>query len=391
MIEAPGLLIEPPDLDAGAGPDSGPRAPGPTGIDVLTDVLRVFRVGGAALLQGDFRAPWSWQAPPAASVGVLLHPDTPPSRFVVFHVVVEGACWVGADDGERCELRAGDLVGFPRGDAHWMGSLDADRGSGTASRAASVSLDALLPPPPWDELPRVSIEGIGDRSRILCFYLRCDELLHNPLLQSLPWMLVARPGDAPSSQWLASNVRYLVREARRPCPGSGCVIARLTELLFIEVLRLHIEQLDAQATGWFAALADRRLARALHAIHSRPAEAWTATSLGRHAGLSRSALVQRFGEVLGISPMRYLADWRMQLGAQVLLSSGTTLASAAERAGYASEEAFSRAFKRYTGESPASWRRRRSEGGVQAPSSPALRALSAAPSGSRRRAGSSLR
>ncbi|MDT3679812.1 MAG: AraC family transcriptional regulator [Burkholderiaceae bacterium] len=358
MTEAPGLLTEPLELQADIGDPASPPASSPAGADVLTDVLRVFRVGGAALLRGDFRAPWSLQAPSASSLLPVLHPEAPRSLLVVFHIVVEGECWIEVEGKGRCELHAGDLVGFPRGDSHTMGSLPQRPAAASVDCGPPTPIVSLFPPPPWRDLPRIAIDGDGTATRIVCFYLRCDELLHNPLLESLPAMLVARPGERSATQWPESSVRYLVREARRPCPGSGCVIARLAELLFVEVLRMHIERLDANATGWLAALADRRLARALQAIHARPAEAWTADALARQAGVSRSVLVQRFNEVLGTSPMRYVADWRLQLAAQALLSSAT-VAVAAERAGYASEEAFSRAFKRRTGESPGSWRRKR--------------------------------
>ncbi len=378
MIEGPELLIEAPDLPSVRGRPF-------FGSDVLADVLHVFRVGGAALLHAELRAPWSLRTPNAACVAPMLHPEAPASQLVVVHVVVEGECVVALGDGvAREELRAGDLVVFPGGDAHDLSSASGS----SESRGAALSpmpLANLFPPAPWTELPRIRIDGAGVRTEILCFYLRCDPLLRNPLLESLPALLVARPGDEASAGWLSANVSQLIREALRPCSGSGCVVARLVELLFVDVLRRHVEGLGQGAAGWVAALGDRRLARALHAIHTRSADAWTATSLARYAGMSRSVLVERFNEVLGTSPMRYLADWRMQLAAQALLSSGS-VTDAAKRACYASDEAFSRAFKRRTGESPAAWRKRRAPLGPELSS---FAALSAAPSGSLRRAGSS--
>lgn len=351
MIEAPELLTEMPDR-------ASVQARAFFGEEVLTDVLRVFRVGGAALLQGDLRAPWALQAPHASSIAPMLHPEAPRSQIVVFHVVAEGECSVTVQDGGRVELRVGDLVVFPRGDAHELSSMPGDTTASFARDASPVPLMSLFPPPPWSGLPRICIEGSGPRTRLVCFYLRCDPLLRNPLVETLPAMLVARPGDEPSMRWLGDNVSHLLREATQPGVGSGCVVARLAELLFVDVLRRHVERLGQGATGWLAALSDRRLARALQAIHARPGEAWTATTLARHAGLSRSALVEHFNRVLGVSPIRYLADWRLQLAAQALMSS-SSVADAAGRACYTSEEAFSRAFKRQTGESPASWGRRR--------------------------------
>lgn len=340
MIGMPEVLIETPFL--------GESLPGPDGNDVLSDVLRLFRVTGAALLGGEYSAPWAWDAPSAAEIAALLHPGT--TRVVVFHIVAKGRCWLELEGLPRIELEEGDVVGFPQGHAHRMGN-----GSG----AAPFPVVGFFPPAPWAAVPTIRRLGEGEVTRIVCVYLRCDELLFNPFLAGLPPLLLLRAGQGPASAWIDANVRYIVAEAAQARAGSACMMARLTELLFVEILRLHIAGLDRRDVGWLAALEDRYLRRALQAFHGRPERPWSAAALAREVGLSRSALDQRFRRRLGVSPMRYLASWRFQLAAQALLTGEERLATIAARVGYGSEEAFSRAFKRATGSSPAAWRRGR--------------------------------
>lgn len=340
MIRPPNVLIGTPELRG--------HVPGPSGTDALSDVLRVFRATGAALLRGDFSAPWAWSAPPARAIAALLHPGA--TRLVIFHVVAEGTCWVESEGDSRHELQAGDVVCFPHGHAHRMGA-------GAALQCVPVS--ALFPPKPWTELPVLQHGGSGTPTRIVCVYLRCDDLLFNPLLDSLPAVLVARPSQGATVQWMKANLQYLIAEASSGSAGSACLLARMTELLFIEMLRIHLSGLEEQATGWLAGLKDRHVGRVLHLFHSDPGRAWTAAALATEAGLSRSALNERFREILGTSPAKYLATWRLQLAAQALEHTQESVAQIAERSGFGSEEAFSRAFRRFAGEPPASWRRRR--------------------------------
>lgn len=319
--------------------------PGPAGSDVLSDALRVFRVTGAALLRGEFKSPWAWQSPPAATVAAMLHPGA--TRVMLMHIVADGSCWVEVDGLARRQLTKGSIVGFPLGSAHRMGA-----GEG----ACCVPMTSLVPPPPWTELPVLRHGEDGAPTRIVCVYLRCDELPFNPILASLPPLLVVTPDEQPASRWIAASVPYIVAEATSGRPGSACLVSRLTETLFIEILRHHIAGLGGSSTGWLAALGDRYMARALAALHARPARAWTVPELARHAGLSTTALAQRFHRLLDATPMRYLALWRLQLGAQALLNSDKSIAAIAGEVGYGSEAAFSRAFKEHAGASPGAWR-----------------------------------
>lgn len=337
MTETSDLLIEKPIV--------GEAVPGPSGSDVLSDILRVFRVTGAALLRAEFNAPWGCDNPPASAVARVLHPGA--TRLIIFHVVAEGNCWVEVDGHERCMLQEGDIVGFPHGHAHRMGN----------GQVELIPIASLFPPPPWRELPVLTHGGDGALTRIVCIYLRCDLLLFDPFLASLPTLLVMRRDEGPRGHWLEANINYLVGEATRSQPGTSCLMARLTELLFIEILRRHMAQLRDEDVGWFAALNDRHIRRVLNAIHTRPGHQWTVATLAHEAALSRSALARRFHKRLAMSPIRYLATWRLHRAAQALIADRENIAAIAEQAGYGSEQAFSRAFSRRFGSAPAAWRK----------------------------------
>jgi len=179
----------------------------------------------------------------------------------------------------------------------------------------------------------------------------------HPLLLALPPILVADVRRRPCAEWAESSFRYAAREHAACRPGSQDIIARLSELLFVEAVREHIETLPEAATGWLAALRDPSLGRALGALHARPAHPWTAEELAREACLSRSAFAERFTNTIGLPPMSYLARWRMLLAEQRLRESSEAIAQIAATVGYESESTFSRAFAREVGVAPGAWRK----------------------------------
>lgn len=330
------------------GPLRDDAARGLAGSDVLSDALNVFRVTGAALLRAEFEAPSAFDIPEASAYARFLHPGA--TRIMVLHIVAEGTCWVQAEGIPRRQLSKGSIIGFPLGNAHRIGA-----GQG----ATPIPASNLLPPPPWRELPVLRTGGDGPQASLVCVYLRCDELLSNPILNSLPPVLVVVPDEERDAQWIQANADHIVKEAMIGRAGGECLIARLTELLFIEILRRHIEGLPEEATGWLAALADRHLAQALSCFHGAPERQWTLDDVARKSGMSRTALIESFQRVLDTPPMRYLTLWRLQLAAQSLKSTRKTTAQIADDVGYGSETALSRAFKRETGYAPAEWRRHR--------------------------------
>ena len=157
--------------------------------------------------------------------------------------------------------------------------------------------------------------------------------------------------------WLESSLRFATEEAASAHAGRATVLAKLSELLFVEAVRRYVETMPDDRRGWLAGLRDRFVARALTLMHGQPAHPWTVEELAHRVGMSRSALAQRFTDLLGVPPMQYLAEWRLQLAAQQLRLCDRTLASVAEDVGYESEAAFNRAFKREFGVPPATWRR----------------------------------
>ncbi len=316
----------------------------PAGLDVLSDVLRVLHTTGAALLRGEFAEPWAVDMPHGNDVAAMLHTKT--TKVVMFHIVAEGGCWVDIEGEPRAWLGRGDMIGFPLGHQHIMGA-----GEG----AAAVRLGSMLPPPPWPGMPLVRVGTGGPVTQMICIYLHCDNLLFNPILANLPVQIVVRPQNETGT-WIDATLRFIVAESMAARQGSSDVIARLTELLFVEILRQHIAGSNS-GTGWLSALGDRHVAKALQALHANPKHRWTVTELSLHVGMSRSALVARFHRFLAQAPMSYLANWRFQLAARSLKSTDKSIANVAAEIGYESENAFSRAFRRHAGMSPGAWRR----------------------------------
>jgi transcriptional regulator GlxA family with amidase domain len=190
----------------------------------------------------------------------------------------------------------------------------------------------------------------------LCGFLGCDARPFNPLLAALPRILHL-PRRGPDDEVLVSLVRRAVAESTARRAGSQAVLARMSELLFLEVVRRHLADLPPNQKGWLAGLRDHSVGRAIALLHQRPAEEWSLDSLAQAVGVSRSVLAERFGELVGVPPMQYLAHWRMQLCANLLATTALGLAEIAARVGYGSEAALSRAYKRLVGVAPADWRR----------------------------------
>jgi len=317
-------------------------------MDALSDLLHAVRLKGALFLEARFTAPWCVETHPSYGAAEMLRPLNP---VVFFHLVAEGRCKVRlAPHGEPIDLASGDLVLMPQGDTNLLGS---------DLQLAPVDADTLLRPAQAGGLVTIDYGGGGDEARILCGFLSCDKALCRLLLDALPRLLRVPLGDGPGAAWLMSVARRGAQENTAPGPGSGTLLAKLAELLFVEAMRRYIESLPEQQTGWLAGLRDRYVGRALSLMHEQPARDWTADELAERVGLSRSALAQRFADLLGQPPMQYLTRWRLTLAAAALRSSDRAIAQVAEEFGYESESAFNRAFKREFEMPPAAWRRQR--------------------------------
>jgi AraC-like DNA-binding protein len=321
-------------------------------VDALSETLRVVRLVGAIFIQARFTAPWCYQSPSADTVAPILEPTA--DRVVIFHLITEGECFVELGSEPPVRLVAGDVVVFPQGDAHRMNSQP-----GLPPAQGGRLADMLTRRP-----RQLNYGGGGATTRLVCGYLACDERLARLLLAGLPPVLRVNVRGSNAGIWLESSLRYALAEARSPRPGGAGVLAKLSEVLFIEVLRLYMNEQSEGRTGWLAGLGDRIVGAALNALHKSPAEAWTLESLARAAGTSRSVLAERFQHLVGSSPMQYLTQWRMVLAANLLCRSDAPLARIAEDVGYQTDAAFSRAFRREYGTPPAAWRRRQ---GAQGP------------------------
>ena len=316
-------------------------------MDALSDVLRVVQLTGAVFLDGAFSAPWCVIGHAALCSGYL----PPAERVVSFHLVTEGSCRVMLPHDPDGALRAdaGDVIVVPRGETHVLGS---------STDLSPVSMAPLLAnqveTAPGEVMTLT--HGGGAVTRLVCGFLTAQDISRNPLLSALPRLFkVSMRGS--SASWLESSMRFATEEATSTHAGSTTVLAKLSELVFVEAVRCYVDTMPDDRKGWLAGLRDRFVARALALLHARPAHPWTVEDLARRVGMSRSGFAQRFADLLGVPPMQYLAQWRLQLAAQQLRLTERPLASVAEDVGYESEAAFNRAFKREFGAPPATWRR----------------------------------
>jgi AraC-like DNA-binding protein len=313
-------------------------------VDALSDMLRLVRLTGAVYFAADFSAPWCISAGDGAADGALPRSE----HMIFFHLLTQGSCFAKLPDGESVHFEVGDLIVLPHQDFHVMGS---------ALELPPVPIKEFFVPPAPGQISRASLGGGGELTRIVCGFLSCDKRLARPLLDNLPRLIRIRVDRGEAAAWLASSVKLTLAEEASPRAGSSVMLAKLSELMFVEALRNYIEALAPEQTGWLAGLRDRYVGRALTLLHSRPAEPWTVDLLAKEVALSRSALAERFTALLGQPPMQYLTRWRLQLAAQLLRSERRGIGAVASDVGYESEAAFNRAFKREFGAPPAAWRK----------------------------------
>jgi AraC-like DNA-binding protein len=230
--------------------------------------------------------------------------------------------------------------------------------------AETVSILSLLEPLPWSVMPLLRHGGGGRRTEVVCGYIHSTDPLFDPSMRALPPLFVVRLPSGDASRWVRASIDYALADAAPPSNLASSVIAtRLPELVLTEILRVHLATAPASDHGWIGALHDPILAPALAALHREPARGWTVAALGSHVGASRSSLDDRFRRVLGLSPIRYLTAWRMHLATDLLATTELSISSIAHRVGYASEDAFSRAFRRERGVAPSQWRAARGQVG----------------------------
>jgi AraC-like DNA-binding protein len=322
-------------------------------VDVLSDVLRTVRLTGALYFLVEASSPWEIAVPDGATLAPVFLPRS--QHVISYHAVTRGACWGRLAGGPPTRIEAGDVLVFPHGDPYVM-SIDPTTGGGPD---ATEVLD-FMKKMSAGQLPFVVVEGGGGTEplHLVCGFLGCDTRPFNPLLGTLPHLLRVRRPEAASGDSLRQLIDLTIAESSAPRAGGECIRLRLSELMFVEVVRRHLDALRGDQSGWLAGLRDGTVGRALGLLHERPAQAWTLRGLAREVGLSRSALAERFTHFVGHPPMQYLTRWRMQLAARRLADGVAKVSAVALDVGYESEAAFSRAFKKAAGMPPADWRRR---------------------------------
>jgi AraC-like DNA-binding protein len=331
-------------------------------MDVLSDVLRAVRLSGAVYFDIDAGYPWAGESPGTAEIATAVMPGA--EHVISFHAILSGSCWAALSDGSAAalNLNAGDVVVFPGGAPNVMSSEQGSR---------SKPDMAMYYRPIDQHLPFALISGGEgkERTRFVCGYLGCDARPFNPLLAALPPMLrVGRPTDG--SRWVTDLFSMALQEGGSSRPGGETVLAKLSELMFVEVIRSYIETLPIESRGWLSGLRDPHVGKALRLIHARPAEAWSLDRLAREAGLSRTVFAERFSDYVGVSPLHYLKGWRLQLARRLLEQTGSGVARAAAEVGYESEAAFNRAFKKFVVVPPGAWRKSRLPSTVYKSSNP---------------------
>jgi AraC-like DNA-binding protein len=314
-------------------------------MDALSELLRSVKLSGAMFFVAECSKPWRVVSPPAATLGRYDAPHASPD--IEFHLVMEGTGYIRVGE-ERTPFAAGDLLMVPHGDEHEMGN-----GVGGALYNASPGIADLLK----GGLAYSRIGGGGDQTRLVCGYLACDAGLIAPVVAGLPHVVRVHLRNDAAGEWLERSIQHAVLRVQEAAPGSDVILARLAEVVFTEALQRYVMQLPSGRTGWLAGAGDATVGSALAALHNKPAHAWTLDELAQRAGVSRSALTERFARYLGQSPMAYLADWRLELAAEALRTSSRSVLQVASEVGYESEAAFNRAFKRKFGAPPAQYRR----------------------------------
>jgi AraC-like DNA-binding protein len=315
----------------------------PTPPTPLRGALENLRLDGAIFFRAEFTESWAFESP-LTDLTKALRPGA--DSMILFHIVAAGRCWISLPGGERHWANQGDVIVLPYGDDYLMGGEEP---------AEIVPILNLMSRPPWDTMPVLLHGAGGQRTDIVCGHMYSDDPLFDPGMRAFPPVFVVRVPDGPAARWVASSINYALEVTTESLPAPP-PSTRLPELLLTEVLRIHLATAPMAEHGWIAALHDRVLAPAMAALHAAPERKWTVAELASAAAVSRSVLDQRFREILGRSPIRYLTEWRMHLADDLLRTTDLGVAAVSRRVGYESEEAFSRAFRRSHGSSPGAWR-----------------------------------
>jgi AraC-like DNA-binding protein len=317
-------------------------------MDALLDICKTMQLSGAVFLDAEFTAPWCILSQVAPEDCTPFMPR--PAHVIGYHYVTAGRLLLKVDGHPPIPVEAGEIILLPRNDPHVLAS---------AANLRPVNSHLLIQPGPAGGLARIVHGGGGEQTQILCGFLGTN-VPNMPIVGILPKMLRIGVEQGASGNWIESSFRFAAHQLADGRVASPTVLAKLAELLFMEAVRRYVDSLVPETGGWLVGLRDPVVGRALVLLHGRMTHRWTTEALAQEVGLSRSAFAERFTGLMGEPPMRYLANWRMQVAAQRLKGSHEPIVRVAFETGYESEAAFNRAFKRAFGMPPMTWRKRQS-------------------------------
>ena len=309
-------------------------------MDVLDEILTSLRLTGGVVIDGEFSGDFCVHAEFTPNHCAPFFPL--PDRLIAYHYVRSGKMIIEVDGEAPVALGPGSVAILPRNDPHLL-----------AKRSGLPAVDKAEIMWITDEgVHRVSSGTGGEKAEVWCGFLGTSKSSEHPLLDALPPLLTLDVSGG-EAQWLDSSMRFLAEQSQSPE-----MVARLAELFVAQAIREYVDQLPPGSTGWLRGLADPAVSKALSIIHTRYAEDLDVEGLAREAGVSRTVLGERFGELIGEPPMRYCARWRMRVASNMLREGKQNTANIGYSVGFNSEAAFNRAFKREFGEPPVTWRRR---------------------------------
>jgi len=330
--------------------------------DTLSDVLRSVRLRSAIFYYVSCGDHWAAEAPGARDIAAAVMPGT--EHVIEYHVITKGECWAAVVGEPPLKVRQGDIVMLPHGDPHVISSAAGLRASVNTSwqkemrlnqRPFCITYEGINGPQITEPQLNEVDPGNAYRTTLVCGFIGCDMRPFNPLIATLP-RLLHLPANG-SSAFSEQFIKLAAAESARRSPGGEALLERMSEMLFVDAVRQYVDTLPESSMGWLAGLRDRFVGRALSLLHESPAFQWNMDDLSKQVGLSRSALHERFVEFIGLPPVQYLTNWRMQLASRLLRDTQSSVASIALEVGYDSEPSFTRAFKRLVGKPPATWRR----------------------------------
>ena len=314
-------------------------------MDVLSEVLKSIRLDSALFFNAELTAPWCVLEPRSEKMTAALSRNE--GHLVLYHYVLEGQAYAQLPGRAKVELTKGDIVMIPHGDSHLLGN---------GKHAMPVDSMKAFEKNLSEGLKLARHGGGGEVTRLVCGFMVFEPRMSGVVLSGLPKIVKVHLSDGPASQWIRDSIRFAVGEDSGG-DGSGLVVAKLSEVLFVETLRRFVNEISEKDTGWLAAARDPVIGKALAHLHEDPARDWTVEDLARAVGLSRTRFAERFRRFIGDSPISYLKKWRLKIGAETLLSTDNSIAEVAATVGYGSESAFNRAFKIEYQTPPAQFRR----------------------------------